>query len=139
MNFLFVFALLLSVAAAAFSQQPVTPRREDAVPVITRKVARVIINRNPPVVATKFVIFFASLLGLTYAGYLGEPLGYHAPLVAAPIIKTVVPVATSYQNIVQISAAPVPIVVKAAPVSYAHAPAIVKGPLLAAPLPYSYH
>ncbi|XP_050300600.1 cuticle protein 70, isoforms A and B-like [Anthonomus grandis grandis] len=99
----------------------------------------------------KIAIALSALFCLASAGYLGEPLAYHAPIVAAPIIKAHVPVATSYQNSVQISSAHVPIVVKtpvvaapvikaapliAAPVHYAPAPTIIKSPLIAAPYPY---
>ncbi|XP_019757438.1 cuticle protein 38 [Dendroctonus ponderosae] len=88
----------------------------------------------------KTIFALSCLLCVVKAGYLTAPLAYHAP-----IVKAAVPVATSYQNTYQISSAAVPVVVKAAPViaapavHYAAAPAIIKSPLLAAPLPYAYH
>ncbi|XP_066139689.1 cuticle protein 70, isoforms A and B-like [Euwallacea fornicatus] len=97
----------------------------------------------------KLATAFTMLFCMTNAGYLTSPLvdsplvGYHAPLVAAPVVKAAVPVATSYQNLVKISSPSVPVVVKAAPIlapalPIAHAP-IIKSPLLAAPLPYGWH
>ncbi|CAD7006546.1 unnamed protein product [Ceratitis capitata] len=67
--------------------------------------------------------------GLGYGGYSGivAPAAYHAPLwhqhqfapiVAAPIVKTIAPVATSYANTYKVATKAIP-VVHAAPAVYA--------------------
>ncbi|KAJ8947177.1 hypothetical protein NQ314_008678 [Rhamnusium bicolor] len=97
----------------------------------------------------KLVVAFPLFFAAVNAGFLGSPIAYSTPVVAAPVahvahvahvapiaIKTAVPVATSYANTYKISGASVPVVAaapvfKAAPVAFATP--IVKAPLLAAP------
>ncbi|XP_076271805.1 uncharacterized protein LOC143203511 [Rhynchophorus ferrugineus] len=73
------------------------------------------------------------LIAAVNAGYLGAPLAYSTPIVTAPIVKTAVPIATSYQNTFKIAAAPVPLVVKPAPI--VAAPIIKTAPIFAPALP----
>ncbi|XP_026762400.2 neuropeptide-like 3 [Galleria mellonella] len=98
-------------------------------------------TQHPPFKMYKLVVFAAFLaiaaaapgyIGAPYAAPLAAPWGHSivgAPLVSAGVVKTALPVATSYANTVRIAspavvAAPAPIVAAHAPLvasPYAHA------------------
>ncbi|KAL1516811.1 hypothetical protein ABEB36_000664 [Hypothenemus hampei] len=125
--------VLLMVIVATTSASPFWFKKFHHKPIILEKEIIPISKSFFPLMHPKMLLTLFFLYGVANAGYFeAAPIAYHAPVVHAAV-----PVATSYQNTVQISGAPVPVVVKAATPVVAHT--IVKSPLLAAPLPYSYH
>ncbi|XP_045517608.1 larval/pupal cuticle protein H1C-like [Pieris brassicae] len=84
------------------------------------------------IVFTAFLAVAAAAPGL-YGAPLASPWGHGigvAPVVSAPIVRTAVPVATSYANTVRIAGPALAV---------AHAPVVAAhGPILAAPLAHGW-